>query len=155
MNGNLYALDTNTGTARWTFSGNGAMQATPALLGSTIYAATENGTVYAINTANGTQLWQYTLPGGTPISSVPNDPSVQSAGVPARLQATTSAVVASPATAYGNVYVGSINGDLTALNGATEITFAAMAATVAVVAIFFQKFQRTWQAISELLICLH
>ena len=47
---------TGTGASKWTFSGNGAMQATPALLGSTIFAATENGNVYAINTANGTPI---------------------------------------------------------------------------------------------------
>ena len=81
-------------------------QASPTLVGNTVYTGSENGTVYALNATNGEVRWEYDT--GMDVDS-------------------------SPTVADGTIYVGSHNGNIYALDAATgtkQWTFESGANTI-------------------------
>jgi outer membrane protein assembly factor BamB len=62
--GNLYALDGNTGVFKWKFQTAGPIKYSPAYKNGIIYLASDDAYAYAINATNGSQVWKSTkLPG--------------------------------------------------------------------------------------------
>jgi outer membrane protein assembly factor BamB len=52
----LYALDAETGSERWTFGPSGG-GTTPAVAGETVFACGSGGTLYAVDAADGSERW--------------------------------------------------------------------------------------------------
>lgn len=57
-NGNVLALDTETGALRWIFTADSAPTARPVLDDNVLYIGTGRGEVYALNARNGETLWR-------------------------------------------------------------------------------------------------
>jgi outer membrane protein assembly factor BamB len=57
--GNLYALDVDTGAEQWRFQGDSAMESTPTVADGTVYITSDNGTFYAIDAETGELRWQF------------------------------------------------------------------------------------------------
>jgi len=92
MNGEMHAIDANTGTARWIVRPGGPIPHTAAVYGDRVYFGSLDGSVYALSTADGRTVWE------------------SSTGGP---------VMSAPAVVGGRLYVGSNDGNLYALNAAT------------------------------------
>ena len=58
-------------TKFWTAPLDGAVYAEPLLLGTTVYAVTENDTIYALNASNGSVIWSSHVGTPVPLSSLP------------------------------------------------------------------------------------
>jgi len=88
--GNVYAVNAQTGAQVWSFATGGAVYSSPALTDSgVLYVGSDDGIVYSINAATGTERWNF--PTGAQIGSSP------SVGMD------------------GTIYVGSANGYIYAL----------------------------------------
>ncbi len=57
-NGNVMALDTETGSLRWVFTADSAPTARPLLEDGVLYIGTGRGEVYALNARSGEPLWR-------------------------------------------------------------------------------------------------
>lgn len=57
-NGNVLALDAQTGSLRWVFTADSAPTARPVLREGVLYVGTGRGEVYALNARNGEPLWR-------------------------------------------------------------------------------------------------
>jgi uncharacterized repeat protein (TIGR01451 family) len=88
MNGEMHAIDADTGTAIWIVTPGGPIPHTAAVHGSLVYVGSLDGNVYALSTADGHTVWQFHT--GGPVMSA-------------------------PAVVDGRVYVGSNDGNLYAL----------------------------------------
>ncbi|HTB57511.1 MAG TPA: PQQ-binding-like beta-propeller repeat protein [Polyangia bacterium] len=62
--GVLQALDVTTGTALWSFAGDGALASAPLVVNGVVYIGSTNGQLYALDPTTGTMLWSDTLPWG-------------------------------------------------------------------------------------------
>jgi uncharacterized repeat protein (TIGR01451 family) len=92
MNGEMHAIDANTGTARWVVRPGGPIPHTAAVYGNRVYFGSLDGSVYALSTADGHTVWQFRTDGP---------------------------VMSAPALVDGRLYVGSNDGNLYALDAAT------------------------------------
>ena len=61
IDGNILAMDKNTGDSLWTFQTNGAIWASPLLQGETIFIGSFDRNFYCIDANNGNLLWKYEL----------------------------------------------------------------------------------------------
>ena len=91
MNGEMHAIDANTGTARWIVRPGGPIPHTAAVYANRVYFGSLDGAVYALSTSDGHTVWQF--PTGGPI-------------------------VSAPAVVDGRLYIGSTDGHLYALDAA-------------------------------------
>lgn len=57
--GTLYALDPNTGQAKWRYSTGEALATVPVRAGELILVASESDTLFAVNASTGALAWQY------------------------------------------------------------------------------------------------
>jgi len=92
MNGEMHAIDANTGAALWTQRPGGPIAHTAAVDGGRVYFGSLDGNAYALSTADGHTVWQF---------------------------ATGGPVMSAPAVVNGRLYIGSTDGNLYALNAAT------------------------------------
>lgn len=92
MNGEMHAIDANTGTSRWVAQPGGPIPHTAAVYEGRVYFGSLDGNVYALSTVDGSTDWQFHTGGP---------------------------VVSAPAAVNGRVYIGSNDGNLYALNAAT------------------------------------
>lgn len=103
--GNVYAVNAETGAKRWQFATGGIVWSSPAVVDGTVYVGSNGrtvgddsdqeygeGSIYAIDAETGTERWKF-----------PTDGSVQS----------------SPAVLNGTVFVGSDDGNVYALDADT------------------------------------
>jgi hypothetical protein len=81
--GNVYALDSATGTEQWSLATGFGVVSCPAVASGVVYVGSADGNVYALDAATGVKSWLF---------------------------ATGSLVFSSPAVASGVVYVGSSDG---------------------------------------------
>lgn len=123
--GNLYALEAATGTAKWAFKTGGRVASSPAVADGLVYVMSYDGKFYAIDAKSGEARWSFAtegerrfsaphLHGGDPEAEVVPDPF--------------DFYLSSPVLAQGMVYFGS--GDrhvyaLDARSGALKWKFAA------------------------------
>jgi outer membrane protein assembly factor BamB len=56
--GNLYALDANTGHEKWKFSADSAVASSAAVASGLVFLSSYKGTFYAVNFADGRLLWK-------------------------------------------------------------------------------------------------
>ncbi len=100
-NGNIYALDANTGTEIWNFTTGYQVRSEVAVVNGKLYTGADDGNIYCLNAETGQKVWE-TSAGGETISNV-------GGGIfpPAR---------SSPIVVNGKVYVGSLDGNLYCLN---------------------------------------
>ena len=103
--GVVYALDLATGTARWTARTGGRVRASPAISGGMVIVGSWDGRVYAFDLATGTERWVHRTIGDTLDS--------RAFGFDRR------AIQSSAAIAGGQVFVGSRDGGLYALDART------------------------------------
>jgi len=84
----LVAVDLQSQQKRWEFETEGAVNSSPALVGTTIYVGSEDGRLYAVDVTTGEKLWDI-ITGGK--------------------------ITSSPAVADGTVYISSHDGNLYAI----------------------------------------
>jgi len=67
--GTVTALSTAAGAPAWTFTAGGAVDASPAVSGASVYVGAADDTLYALSAATGEQRWTYVT--GGPITASP------------------------------------------------------------------------------------
>ena len=85
---NLVSLDIQKQQKLWTFEAGGVIESSPAIAGTTIYAAGGDGRLYAVDSATGKKNWEIALGGK---------------------------ITSSPCLANGTIYIGSHDGNLYAV----------------------------------------
>ena len=130
--GNLYALNTNTGTLVWKYSTGSPIQSSPTVVNNTVYAGSNDKYLYAIDATTGILKWKYftssTIWYGSPvvsngtvfISCANNYPDgyIQAVDTATGLLKWKSWVPSptSPTITDGKVFVSSIEGRTSAFN---------------------------------------
>jgi outer membrane protein assembly factor BamB len=130
--GNVYALDTSTGSKLWSFASQGTQFSAPAVGNWVVYIGAGDGHVYALNASTGVRLWSFAAAvsrfsspavanGVIYIGGDDANVYALNAGTGVKLWNFTagSSVFSSPALANGVVYVGSADGFVYALNAGT------------------------------------
>ena len=111
--GNLYAVDAESGALKWKFETKSRVPSTPAVSGKMVYFAAYDGNFYALDAATGTVRWKVQtggerrfagkhLHGTQPVAETMPDPF--------------DSFLSSPAVANGMVYFGSGDGNIYSLN---------------------------------------
>lgn len=59
--GNLYAIDNETGKERWRFKTAGAVYSSPAVTSTTVYFSSRDGYLYAVDARAGKELWKFKM----------------------------------------------------------------------------------------------
>ena len=114
--GNLYALDQQTGAKKWAFSTGARVASSPAVNHGLVYFGSYDGNFYAVDTASGKLRWKFRnagerrfaathLHGFLPVSETMPDPF--------------DTYLSSPAVSNGSVYFGSGDGNIYALDATT------------------------------------
>ena len=67
--GSLYALDTDTGRARWTYAVGGRISGSAAVVDGIVYVATLEGGSYGIDTRSGVQRWRSPIGYYSPVAA--------------------------------------------------------------------------------------
>lgn len=136
INGNVYALNANTGTKLW--SSPVYLGTSPVVEKGVLYVGSEDHNVYALNAATGAKLWSYLGTGGytspTMVNGILYIGSNDNAGILYALNASTGTLLwsqatgapgnydpleSSPAVANGVVYIGAYDGNVIAFNAST------------------------------------
>jgi len=124
------ALDAKTGRLRWVFDAKAYIFSSPALAGDLAIFGDFNGRLYAVNTDNGALAWEFQTDAAkqdrmkvlNPDGSLNQDAfapvfgDFQDMYVDFYRYVSVGAIVASPVVDRGVVYVGSMDGNLYALN---------------------------------------
>jgi len=135
--GNLYALDMESGAERWRHTTGGRIRSSPAVADSTAFVGSADGSVYAVDLASGMLRWRFDTEGrslnsaefGFDRRTVQSSPAVDDESVYVgardghlyaigrasgellwRFDHEVSWVISSPAVVDGVVYVGSSDG---------------------------------------------
>ena len=131
--GAMFALNASTGAKMWSYQADGDIYSSPVVAGSAVYFGSTNGTVYDLNASAGTEIWSYQTSGEI-VSSPAVDSGVVyigSTGLTGAFYALNAASgtelwyvplateLSSPSIADGVVFVGSMDGNLYALNVST------------------------------------
>lgn len=134
-NGNVYALDAETGTERWVFPTADSVTTPPAVGDGTVYAGSYDGHVYAIDAETGEERWKFDT-----AQRVFSSPTVHGSHVFVGSESfylyalaaetgeeqwrldTGGIVDISPAVHSGTVYLGTRIGTVTSLDAATGDT---------------------------------
>jgi outer membrane protein assembly factor BamB len=116
--GNLYAVDRETGTQNWKFEAKSRIASSPAVSDGVVYFGAWDGNFYAVDAATGKLKWKFQtggerrfsakhLHGSTPAAETMPDP--------------WDCYLSSPVVSNGAVYFGSGDGNIYALNAATGV----------------------------------
>jgi outer membrane protein assembly factor BamB len=134
--GDLYAVDADTGTERWKFDVGGEVQSSPTAADGTVYVRGVLGDLYAVDADTGHERWVFQNIGGVDSSSSPAvvDGTVYFGSDDGNLYAVAAdtgeerwtfaaddSVRSSPAVVDGTVYFGSDDGNLYAVEADTGI----------------------------------
>jgi len=98
-NGQELALDAKTGKLRWSFQAGGKIKGSAALAGPDVVFGSYDGHVYALNALSGKEVWR--------ASAQPD------------LTGSVGTFYATPAVAYGRVYIGNTDGKIYAYGAST------------------------------------
>ncbi len=111
--GNVYAVDAQTGRQIWKRTTNGPVPATPAIADGTLYTGSYDGKLYALNAQTGALKWKFTTEGERRFEAKGIhgwQPKNQTIADP------FDVFLSSPVVANGVVYFGSGDGNLYALD---------------------------------------
>jgi eukaryotic-like serine/threonine-protein kinase len=114
--GNLYAIDQQTGSQKWKFPTEARVTSSPAVANGLVYFGSYDGNFYAVDTASGKQKWKFRNAGerryaGTHLhGSAPEGESMPDP---------FDFYLSSPAVWNGAVYFGSGDGNVYALDAAS------------------------------------
>jgi outer membrane protein assembly factor BamB len=114
--GNLYALDTETGRQLWKTTTRGPVPCTPAIVNGTVYFGSYDGKFYALDAKTGDIKWKFATEGERRFEAKGlhgMQPKTQTIADPFDIY------LSSPVLAEGNVYFGSGDGYLYALDSVT------------------------------------
>ena len=114
--GNLYAVDLQAGAQKWKFKTDARVVSSPAVEGGIVYFGSYDGKFYALDAASGQLKWKFATPGerrfaakhlhgGLPEGETMPDPF--------------DCFLSSPVVSGGNVYFGSGDGNVYALEAAS------------------------------------
>lgn len=116
--GNLYALDRESGTLKWKFEAKSRIASSPAVSGGLVYFGAYNGVFYAVDAATGQQKWKFQT-GGERRFAAPHlhgsTPAAESMPDP------WDCYLSSPVVWRGVVYFGSGDGHIYALDAASGV----------------------------------
>jgi outer membrane protein assembly factor BamB len=107
--GNLYAVDASNGEMKWKVSTQGLVRSRPAIAGGFVYFASDDGYLYGVEQHAGKPAWR------TDIGNVLDREHPGLSPAPTGYDYLQS----SPVVAHGQVYVGSADGNVYALDAAT------------------------------------
>lgn len=87
--GDVYAVDGETGVEDWSFPTGDEVWSTPVLSGTTLYVTSLDGSLYALDAATGEKLWSYETAAGVAATPVLGDADglIYVGGFDARLRA--------------------------------------------------------------------
>ena len=114
--GNVYAVDAETGHQIWKRSTGGPVPASPAVADGTVYVGSYDGKFYAFNAQTGALKWKFTTEGERRFEAKGlhgMQPKNQTIADPFDI------FLSSPVVANGTVYFGSGDGNVYALDSAT------------------------------------
>jgi len=114
--GNLYAVDSESGALKWKFEAKSRIPSSPAITGGMVYFGAYDGNFYAVDASSGALKWKFQtggerrfagkhLHGVQPVSETMPDPF--------------DCYLSSPVVWNGAVYFGSGDGNIYALNAAS------------------------------------
>lgn len=114
--GNLYAIDSESGAQKWKFEAKSRIPSTPAISDGLVYFGAYDGNFYAVDASSGALRWKFQtegehrftakhLHGAQPAAEIMPDPF--------------DCYLSSPAVWNGAVYFGSSDGNVYALNALT------------------------------------
>jgi outer membrane protein assembly factor BamB len=114
--GNLYAVDRESGTLKWKFDAKSRITASAAIADGLVYFGAYNGTFYAVDAATGQLKWKFQTAGerryaGTHLHG--SEPDAESMPDPFDFY------LSSPVLWNGDVFFGSGDGNVYALNAAS------------------------------------
>jgi outer membrane protein assembly factor BamB len=110
--GSLYAVDLQVGTQKWKFKTDARVVSSPAVEGGVVYFGSYDGKFYAVNAANGQLKWKFATPGERRFAAKHLHGSLpESETMPDPFDCYLS----SPVVSNGNVYFGSGDGNVYAL----------------------------------------
>jgi outer membrane protein assembly factor BamB len=107
--GNLYAVNAQTGRLIWKFATLGIVRSQPAVAGGLVYFASDDGYVYAVDAQKGLQAWR------PEIGDALARQAREKLGTDAENHAGWDYKQSSPVVAEGQIYVGSLDGSVYAL----------------------------------------
>ncbi|MCW4018250.1 MAG: PQQ-binding-like beta-propeller repeat protein [Candidatus Bathyarchaeota archaeon] len=110
MAGTIYAVDSETGAAKWQYSIGFPLKSSVAVANGKVVTGSDDGSVYCLDSATGNKLWQ-TDTGGIKIN-----PKIATIGLNG-----ASDVRASPTVYNDKVYVGALDGNLYCLDMKTGV----------------------------------
>ena len=126
----VYALDAKTGRMRWNFDAKSCIFSSAALAGDLACFGSHNGRLYAVNTKTGTLAWQFQTEASkqdpmkllNPDGSLNQDAFARVFGdfqdmyIDYYRYTSIGTIMSSPAIDQGVLYIGSMDGNLYALN---------------------------------------
>ncbi len=114
--GNLYAVDHESGTLKWKFEAKGRITSSPAVAGSLVYFGAYDGNFYAIDAATGQLKWKFQT-GGERRFAAKHIHGLQPAAE--TMPDPFDFYLSSPVVWNGAVFFGSGDGNIYALNAAS------------------------------------
>jgi eukaryotic-like serine/threonine-protein kinase len=114
--GNLYAIDTDSGSQRWKYEVKSRIVSSPTVSGGMVYFEAYDGNFYALNAAGGHLLWKFQT-GGEHRFSAKHLHGVQPGAE--TMPDPFDAYLSSPAVWNGAAYFGSGDGNIYSLNAQT------------------------------------
>ena len=59
VDNHVYALDTRTGSERWSFAADGSVRFAPVVDGGRLFFGSDDGQVYCLNASDGSLVWKH------------------------------------------------------------------------------------------------
>jgi outer membrane protein assembly factor BamB len=110
--GNLYAVEAQTGDLKWKFSTQGLVRSRPALSAGLVFIASDDGNLYAVDTQSAKQVWRIDIGNFSESEPRENPGTVPDPTAFDYLQS-------SPVLFEGQIYIGSADGQVYALEAAS------------------------------------
>jgi outer membrane protein assembly factor BamB len=114
--GNLYAIDLNSGTMKWKFETKARVVSSPAAAGGVVYFSSYDGWLYAVEATTGKLKWKFKNAGERRFAGTHIHGSLPAAET---MPDPFDCYLSSPVVWNGNVYFGSGDGNVYALDAGT------------------------------------
>ena len=114
--GNLYAIDLNSGAMKWKFETKARVVSSPTVAGGLVYFSSYDGWFYAVDALTGKLKWKFKNAGERRFAATHIHGSLPAAET---MPDPFDCYLSSPAVWNGNVYFGSGDGNIYALDAAT------------------------------------